>query len=76
MSTYEKKIYFTEVKYRKSDAWGGGLAAITVAKQKQMRLAAEMYMKMNKECVNYNPVLAVADVCGEEFLVREWFEIY
>ena len=76
VSTYEKKIYFTEVKYRKSDAWGGGLAAITVAKQKQMRLAAEMYMKMNKGCVDYDPVLAVADVCGEEFLVREWFEIY
>lgn len=37
-------MYFTEVKYRKNDNFGGGLAAITTKKQQQMRFAAELFM--------------------------------
>ena len=37
-------LYFTEVKYRKNDNFGGGLAAITTKKQRQMRFAAELFI--------------------------------
>ena len=37
-------LYFTEVKYRKNDNFGGGLAAITAKKQRQMRFAAELFV--------------------------------
>ena len=37
-------LYFTEVKYRKNDDFGGGLAAITAKKQRQMRFAAELFI--------------------------------
>ncbi|HVS58945.1 MAG TPA: YraN family protein [Candidatus Saccharimonadales bacterium] len=36
-------VYFVEVKYRVSSRQGGGLDYITVAKQRQMRFAAEMW---------------------------------
>jgi ribonuclease HII len=41
-------FYFTEVKYRKSAAWGTGLEAITNKKQQQMKFAAEFYMAHHK----------------------------
>lgn len=37
-------VYFTEVKYRKSSEWGGGLEYIMPKKIKQMRFAADMWM--------------------------------
>lgn len=69
------KIYFTEVKYRRNDFAGGGLMAIDEHKQKQMRYAAESFLKFKKEYGELNPILAVADVTGEEFVVKEWFTI-
>jgi uncharacterized protein (TIGR00252 family) len=47
-------VYFTEVKYRASDAWGDGFSYITPAKLKQMKFAAELWLSANKwegECV-------------------------
>jgi ribonuclease HII len=41
-------IYFHEVKYRKNNDFGGGLAAITKTKQKQMKFAAELYASRHK----------------------------
>lgn len=41
-------MYFTEVKYRKTPNQGGGLAAITKTKQRQMKFAAEYYALKNK----------------------------
>lgn len=41
-------IYFVEVKYRASSHQGGGVAAITPKKLKQMRFAAELYMARRK----------------------------
>ena len=69
------KIYFTEVKYRKNDFAGGGLAAIDNRKLKQMEFAAESYLKYKKNFSNFDPVLAAAEVTGDDFAVREWFEI-
>jgi ribonuclease HII len=41
-------IYFTEVKYRKDDTHGDGLAAVTAKKQQQMRFAAEYYLAVRQ----------------------------
>lgn len=39
-----KTIYFTEVKYRKSTAFGSGFDYITAKKLQQMTFAAEMWI--------------------------------
>ncbi len=75
ISVYGDKIYFTEVKYRKNADFGGGIMAVDNRKQRQMRYAAESFLKFRKEFNKLNPILAVADVCGEDFVVRDWFEI-
>ena len=77
ISTVDGKIYFTEVKYRKTATRGGGLAAINAKKYEQMRYAAECFLKFRKrEFSNYDPLLAAADVAGEDFEVKEWFVIH
>ena len=43
VSRHGDTIYFTEVKYRKTDKQGGGLGALTAKKQRQMKFAAEYY---------------------------------
>ena len=44
VSMKDDVLYFTEVKYRKNDDFGDGLAAITVKKQRQMHFAAELFI--------------------------------
>ena len=74
VSVFQKQIYFTEVKYRKDDKHGGGLAAITSEKQRQMIFAAECFLKTYRERFrDYDPVLAVAEVMGADFEIREFF---
>ncbi len=73
ISVREEKIYFTEVKYRKNDFAGGGLMAIDERKQRQMRYAAESFLKFKSEYNTLDPLLAVADVTGKEFVVKDWF---
>ncbi len=43
ISKCKDTLYFTEVKYRKNDSQGGGMAAITPKKLQQMTFAAEFY---------------------------------
>ena len=63
ISTKDDKIYFTEVKYRKSTTHGTGLDAITKAKLNQMHFAAESYLQFTKSRFkNHQPLLAVASV--------------
>lgn len=75
VSVCEGKIYFTEVKYRRNDFAGGGLMAIDDKKQRQMRYAAESFLKFKKEYNELDPILAVADVTGENFVVKDWFTL-
>jgi len=49
VSVKDDVLYFTEVKYRKNDDFGGGLAAITAKKQRQMRFAAELFIAKNPQ---------------------------
>ena len=48
ISVKDKTFYFSEVKYRRTDKQGGGLAAITQKKQQQMSFAAEHYVASKK----------------------------
>ena len=75
VSMHDRKIYFTEVKYRKNKNFGGGLAAIDFKKQRQMRYAAESFLKYRKDFDKLDPILAVADVSGEDYKINDWFEI-
>lgn len=76
VSVCEKKVYFTEVKYRKINEYGGGLAAVTGEKRRQMTFAAECFLKAFRgEFRNYDPVLAVAEVIGEKFEMKDFFEL-
>ena len=75
VSEFEGKLYFTEVKYRTHDLYGGGLAAIIVSKQKQMRFATEVFLKYHPEFYNRDLFLAVASVSGEKFIVEDWFSL-
>ena len=76
VSVREGRIYFTEVKYRKNANYGGGLAAVDKRKMSRMKFAAECFLKYYaREFGKYDPLLAVADVAGEDFEVRDWFEI-
>ena len=76
VSTRDDKIYFTEVKYRKNDSRGGGLAAINAKKLQQMQYGAECFLKYHsREFGQFNPLLAAADVAGEDFEIKNWFVI-
>jgi len=67
-------IYFTEVKYRKNDRAGGGIAAITSKKLRQMRFAAEYYALRNRQ-EDTALRLAGANVTGDTFTVSSWIEV-
>ena len=72
ISVKNDKIYFTEVKYRHN---GGGLMAITETKRQQMVFAANVFLKYNKQFSELNPLLAVAEVVGDDFAVKNWFSL-
>ena len=63
VSRSKGKLYFTEVKYRSSKNQGGGFAAITPKKLRQMEFAARCYMHAHK-LQAADAVLAAASVCG------------
>lgn len=67
-------IYFTEVKYRKNANQGGGMAAITSKKLRQMKFAAEYYA-LKHQPHDTNLMLAAAEVAGEDFAVTSWLEL-
>lgn len=74
VSRYNDTIYFTEVKYRKNDKQGGGLAAITPQKQRQMKFAAEYYaLKNNIKDTDLR--LAAIDVTGQPPVVIDYLKL-
>jgi ribonuclease HII len=68
-------VYFTEVKHRKADMQGGGMAAITPKKQKQMAFAAEFYATSNKLSGN-NLLLAAASTTGVPPRIVDYLELH
>ncbi len=66
----DKCVYFVEVKYRKSQAWGSGLEYITKSKIKQMNFAAEVWIGQNNwdgDCS-----LAAIEVEGEDYQITSF----
>jgi ribonuclease HII len=74
ISTFEDKIYFTEVKYRKNTENGSALESITKKKQRQMALSVDIFLKKN-HIIDKNPVLAVAAVEGVIPQITDFFEL-
>lgn len=78
VSLKNKTIYFTEVKYRKNDDFGGAIQSIGEAKQKQMSYASEIFMNSGrvnaKNLSDYQQQLAVGLV-GSDFTVSDWFTL-
>ena len=68
-------LYFTEVKYRKNDDFGDGLAAITTKKQRQMRFAAELFLAGKPECSGMAAKLLAASVTGDPPAVQAVVEV-
>lgn len=64
--------YFVEVKHRKTDIAGGGIAAITATKLRQMTFAAELYAVQNP---TKDRQLAVVATSGSPVTVVEYLEL-
>lgn len=67
-------VFFTEVKYRKNDSQGGGIAAITSKKLKKMAFASELYC-YSHELVDSRRQLASASVYGSDYMLDAWLPI-
>lgn len=75
VSVKGEALYFTEVKYRKNDDFGDGLAAITAKKQRQMRFAAELFLAGKPEYSGMTAKLLAASVSGDPPAVQAVVEI-
>lgn len=69
VSKKDDTIYFTEVKYRRNASHGGGMAAITQQKLKQMKFATELYKLRLQQ--SYNLRLCVATVTAD-MTIEQW----
>jgi ribonuclease HII len=74
VSTDGKVIYFIEVKYRKDTQQGGGIAAITPKKLRQMKFAAEYYALKNDKAKTDLRLIAVS-VVGQPPSIEHYLEI-
>ena len=81
VSATKDHIYFTEVKYRKSNSHGSPLEFIDQRKQKQITFAAESFMQFLSQKLNRpledlpNPILAAASVSGKDFQIDQWLTL-
>jgi ribonuclease HII len=64
ISRLEEEIYFTEVKYRKSDDSGSGLEVIDERKERQMRFAAKVYLEFNEQHERFQPIISAISLTG------------
>ena len=75
ISRRDDEVFFTEVKYRKNDRYGGGLAAITSKKYQQIRFAAELFIAKNPQLAALTPKILVADVTNSPPIVQNVIEV-
>lgn len=64
-------VHFVEVKYRRTTAQGGGIAAINRTKQRQMKFAAELWLHSQGL---KNARLSAIEVTGAEYTVTAWID--
>lgn len=74
VSNIKDVVYFTEVKYRKKSDHGGGIAAITPKKMRQMKFAAE-YFVLKNNLIDTNMRLAAISVTGIPPFIEEFLEV-
>lgn len=74
VSTKGDTVYFSEVKHRKNDDNGDGLAAITSQKLRQMTFAAQLYVKANHIRDTNLRLVAIA-TSGDPPNIREIIEL-
>lgn len=67
----DELIYFVEVKYRKNQNQGGGIAAITSTKLKHMERAARLWMQRNGD---HDARLSVIEVTGDAYEITQFLE--
>lgn len=63
-------LHFVESKYRASGRSGEGMAHVTPAKRRQMRFAAELYIKQKKWVGD--ATLSAIEISGPDFSVTGW----
>lgn len=68
----KKIVYFIEIKYRKSNAYGGGLEYITTTKQRKMDFSAKMWVSEYHWQGDYR--LSAIEVSGQDFIITEFIE--
>lgn len=73
ISSSDYKIFFTEVKYRKSGNFGEPLESITPAKLKQMYFAAECFLSSYP--TTKTPSLLAASVSGSNYKIDQILEL-
>lgn len=64
-------IYFVEVKYRRSADQGGGIAAITKQKHKQLIFASDLWMNRYG---THDARISVIELSGPDFEITQWIE--
>lgn len=74
ISEINHELHFTEVKYRKNDSHGDGMAAITTLKQRQMRFSAEVFMSNHKDNRYSEFRLSAISLSGEPPIVDGYLE--
>jgi Holliday junction resolvase-like predicted endonuclease len=65
ISMKDEIVYFTEVKYREVDRWGGGVDAITEKKENQMRFAARFWLESEDMDGEIDAKLSVISLSGD-----------
>lgn len=74
ISRKDKTIYFTEVKYRKNAQQGGGMAAITPRKLRQMKFAVDLYT-LKHQIMNAELRLVAISIGGNPPEVENFLEV-
>jgi ribonuclease HII len=74
VSMKDDTLYFNEVKYRRSALQGGGLDAITVKKQQQMKFSAEYYVA-SKRLRDISMKLVAISMSGQPPVVEAYLEL-
>lgn len=65
-------LHFVEVKYRKNDRAGDGLAAITAAKHRQMTFAARMWLHAHQQFPHKGVQLSAMSLSGQPIRLTSW----
>lgn len=75
VSIYKKNIYFTEVKYRKNQLYGGGISSLTKKKIDQVKYSATIFLNSHKEYLDYDINFIGAVVEGSDFEIKQILDI-